>query len=84
MADAEALDKARRKLDDEFAEVQRSLGDVHVAYQAVVNAEAEDNLHDLLKVLEKAVKEARDGGIIGSGANDHRRALDSYLALKNA
>ena len=78
---SDELDKARAELQKEFEEVQASLGDVHVAYQAVNSAALTDNLHDLLKDLEKAAKEARDGGVIGSGANDHRRALKAYEEL---
>jgi len=78
---SDELAEARAELEKEFEEVQQSLGDVHVAYQAVNSAGAEDNLHDLLKTLEKAAKEARDGGVIGSGANDHRRALKRYQEL---
>lgn len=81
---AQELAKARKKLEGEFAEVRKSLGDVHIAYEAVTQAGPEDNLHDLLKALEKAAKEARDGGIIGSGANDHRRALKKYIELRDA
>jgi hypothetical protein len=40
-----------------------------------------DNLHDLSAELEGAVKHARDGGMLGSGANDHRRALKHYQGL---
>jgi|GEM_PF-1222850 len=80
---AQELAKARKNLDDEFVEVRKSLGDVHVAYEAVNQAEADDNLHDLLKALEKAAKEARDGGIVGSGANDHRRALKKYIDVRD-
>jgi hypothetical protein len=29
------------------------------------------------------VKEARDGGFVGSGANGHRRALKEYRELKD-
>ena len=29
------------------------------------------------------MKEVRDGGLIGSGANGHRRALKDYLELKD-
>lgn len=83
-AAAQALAKAREKLDKEYAEVRKSLGDVHIAYEAVTQATAEDNLHDLLKTLEKAAKEARDGGIIGSGANDHRRARKKYIELRDS
>jgi len=79
---SDELAEARQELENEYEEVRESLGDVHVAYQAVTNAGPEDNLHDLLRDLEKAAKEARDGGIVGSGANDHRRALNNYLELR--
>ena len=29
------------------------------------------------------MKEVRDGGLVGSGANGHRRALKDYLDLKD-
>jgi len=83
VAMSDELAEARAELEKEFNEVMESLGDVHVAYQAVNSAAPDDNLHDLLKVLEKAAKEARDGGVIGSGANDHRRALRNYQDLLN-
>ncbi len=70
------------KVEKEFIEVQESLGNVHVAYNAVLNAAAGDNVHDLLAELEKEVKAARDGGVIGSGANDHRRALKKFRELE--
>ena len=75
------LTEARQKLDKEFREVRESLGKVHIAYNEVMDPGPTDNLHDLLAELEKQVKAARDGGIIGSGANDHRRALKKYLEL---
>ncbi len=83
MSHEEDLAKARAKLDKEFAEVQESLGQVHVAFDAVRTASPEDNLHDLLKALEDAAKDARDGGIVGSGANAHRRALEKFLELRD-
>lgn len=72
------LTKAREKLDKEFAQFRESLGEVHVAFDAVLAAGPEDDVHDLLKTLEKAVGEARDGGLVGSGANGHRRALEKF------
>jgi hypothetical protein len=33
--------------------------------------------------LEDVVKEVRDGGVVGSGANGHRRALKEYQELKD-
>ncbi len=77
----EEIEAARAKLEAEHAEVMESLGEVWVAVEAVRNSEPTDNVHDLLKALEDATKEARDGGIIGSGANDHRRALKKFLEL---
>ena len=81
---SEELDDARKKLDSEFAQVRESLGEVHVAFNAVLDAEPTDDLHDLLLALEKAAADARDGGLIGSGANGHRRALKKYRELKES
>ncbi len=75
------VDEVRRKLDAEHAEVMESLGDVWVKVEAIKVSKPTDNLHDMLKDLEGAVKEARDGGVIGSGSNDHRRALKAYMEL---
>jgi hypothetical protein len=79
---AKSLEEARKKLDDEFGQVRRHLAKIHDSLDKVEKAGPEDDLHDLLKDLEKTVKEARDGGIIGSGANGHRRALKEYKELK--
>ncbi len=75
------VDEARRKLEDEHTEVMESLGDVWVKVEAIKVSKPTDNVHDMLKELEDAVKEARDGGVIGSGSNDHRRALKRYQEL---
>ena len=72
----------RAKLEAEYAKVREDLGEVHVAYEAVMAAGPEDDLHDLLKKLEKEVKEARDGGVAKSGANGHKRALQKWHSLK--
>ena len=79
----ESLDQARKRLDDEFGQVRRKLDKIHAALDKVEAAGPEDDLHGLLADLESTVKEVRDGGIVGSGANGHRRALKEYLALKN-
>lgn len=76
-------EKARKELDKEFAQVRESLGDVHVAFDAVLDAGPEDNLYDLLENLEDAAREARTGGLIGSGAKGHRRALKKYVEATN-
>jgi hypothetical protein len=79
---ADSLAEARKRLDDEFGQVRRHLEKIHKALDRVEAAGPEDNLHDMLNDLEKTVKEVRDGGVIGSGANGHRRALKHYLEVK--
>jgi hypothetical protein len=80
---ADNLAEARKRLDDEFGQVRRKLEKIHKSLDAVEAAGPEDDIHDLLHDLEKTVKEVRDGGVVGSGANGHRRALKEYLDLKN-
>ncbi|MGQ0826108.1 MAG: hypothetical protein ACT4OX_13945 [Actinomycetota bacterium] len=80
---AKSLEEARKKLDDEFGQVRRKLDNIHKALDKVEKAGPEDDLHDLLKDLEDNVKEVRDGGLMGSGANGHRRALKEYKELKD-
>jgi hypothetical protein len=79
---AEALEDARRKLDDEYGQVRRHLEKVHAALDRVDAAGPEDDLYDLLKDLEDVVKEVRNGGLVGSGAKGHKRALDDYRNRK--
>ena len=79
----DSLAEARKRLDDEFGQVRRKIEKVHKALDKVEAAGPEDDIHDLLADLEKTVKEVRDGGVVGSGANGHRRALKDYLELKN-
>jgi hypothetical protein len=79
----DSLAEARKRLDDEFGQVRRKIEKIHKALDKVEAAGPEDDLHDLLADLEKTVKEVRDGGVVGSGANGHRRALKDYLELKN-
>jgi hypothetical protein len=79
----DSLDEARKRLDDEFGQVRRKLEKIHKALDKVEAAGPEDDIHDLLADLESTVKEVRDGGVVGSGANGHRRALKQYLELKN-
>jgi hypothetical protein len=80
---AMTLDEARKKLDDEYGQVRRHLQKIHDALDKVEQAGPEDDLHGRLDELEKTVKEVRDGGVIGSGANGHRRALKDYLEIKD-
>jgi uncharacterized protein YaaR (DUF327 family) len=76
------LDDARKDLEKAYQKVREDLGEVHVAFEAVMAAGPEDDIHDLLKTLQDEVKEARDGGLLKSGANDHKRALKKYRDLQ--
>ena len=79
----ESLEQARKKLDDEFGQVRRKFKKIREKLDAVEAAGPEDDLHGLLADLESTVKEVRDGGVVGSGSNGHRRARKDYLDLKN-
>ena len=79
---AEGLDEARRKLDDEYGQVRRNVDRIHAALDRVDAAGPEDDLYGLLKDLEDVVKEVRNGGVVGSGAKGHKRALDNYRDRK--
>lgn len=79
---ADGLEDARRKLDDEFGQVRRHLDKVHAALDRVDAAGPEDDVYELLKDLEDVVKEVRTGGLIGSGAKGHHRALENYRERK--
>ena len=79
---AKTLEQAKKKLDDEYGQVRRKFDKIHTAFDRVISAGPEDDLYGRLKDLEKVVQEVRDGGIVGSGANGHRRALKEYEKLK--
>jgi hypothetical protein len=79
---AQTVEEAKRKLDDEYGQVRRKFDKIHTAFDRVISAGPEDDVYDRLKDLEKVVKEVRDGGVVGSGANGHRRALEEYEKAK--
>jgi hypothetical protein len=79
---AQSLEEARKRLDDEYGQVRRKLDNIHKALDEVDAAGPEDDVYGLLKDLENTVEEVRDGGIVGSGANGHRRALEDYRKAK--
>jgi len=79
---AEGLEEARRKLDDEYGQVRRNIDKIHAALDRVDAAGPEDSLYDLLKDLEDVVKEVRNGGVVGSGAKGHKKALENYRDRK--
>ncbi len=77
---SDATEKAKKDLDKAYEKVRNDLGHVFVAIEDVRNAEAEDDLYGYLEKLEDAVKDARTGGLIGSGAKKHRKAREKWLA----
>ena len=79
---SEDLDKARKRLEDEYGQVRRHLDKIRHALDDVEKAGPEDDVSELLETLEKRVHEVRTGGLIGSGAHGHHRALEDYRKLK--
>ena len=80
----EELREAREKVDKEFTAVKESLGDLYVAMEALRAAGPEDSLQDLLGAVEDAAKKARTGGVLGSGAKSHTKALKEWRELLEA
>lgn len=79
---AEGLEEARRKLDDEYGQVRRHLDRIHAAMDRIDASGPEDDIYELLKDLEDMVKEVRTGGVVGSGAKGHKKALENYRQRK--
>ncbi len=79
---AEGLEEARERLDDEYGQVRRHVDRIHSALDRVDAAGPEDDLYELLKDMEDVVKEVRTGGVVGSGAKGHKRALEEYRKRK--
>jgi hypothetical protein len=75
---AKDLNDLRKKLDDEYGQVRRHLDKIQDAFDKVQKAGPEDDLSSLLDKLESVVHEVRTGGIVGSGANGHKRALENW------
>lgn len=78
---SEEIDKARAKVESEYKKVAESVAEIHVAFHNVKNAGPEDDLYGLLDALEDTVHKARTGGMLGSGAKSHRKALEEYREL---
>jgi hypothetical protein len=72
------INEARKKLDDEYGQVRRKLDKIQDALDDVTKAGPEDDISGLLEKLEAVVKAVRTGGVVGSGAHGHRRALDDF------
>ena len=58
-----------------------SLGDLYVAVEAVKSAGLGDDIAGLLDNVQSEAKKARTGGVIGSGAKGHAKALKDYREL---
>ena len=78
MATDEEIADAHKKLEDEYRSVMGSLGDLYVAVEALKSAGLQDDIVGLLAGVEDAAKKARTGGILGSGAKAHDKALNHY------
>ena len=79
---SEELEKAQAKVHKEFRKVSERIADIHVAFHAVKDAGPEDDIYGLLDTLEDTVHKARTGGVMGSGAKGHRKALAEYREIQ--
>jgi hypothetical protein len=75
---ADDLEKAKKRLDDEYGQVRRRFDEIHERFDRVTTAQPGDDLEGLLKDLEKKVKEVRTGGLARHGANGYTRARKDY------
>ena len=75
---ADDLEKAKKRLDDEYGQVRRRFDEIHEKFDRVSNAQAGDDLEGLLKDLEDKVHEVRTGGLVRHGANGYTRARKDY------
>ena len=78
---ADDLEAARKEVEDEYRQVRKGLDRVREALGAVEQAGPYADVYDLMGRLEDTVKEARTGGVLGSGAKGHREALEKYRRL---
>jgi hypothetical protein len=78
------LEKAKKKLDDEYGQVRRRFDEIHERFDRVVSCGPEDDIEGALKELEDKVHEVRTGGALRHGANGHTRALKDYEEARSA
>lgn len=81
---ASDLEKAKKRLDDEYGQVRRRFDEIHERFDRVVSCGPEDDLAGKLKDLEDKVHEVRTGGVLRHGANGHTRALKKYQEARDA
>jgi hypothetical protein len=75
---AQSVEKARKRLEDEYGQVRRRFDEIHERFDRVSSAGPEDDLKGLLKDLERKVRRVRTGGLFRHGANGHARAVKRY------
>ena len=73
------LEDAEKNLLEKYEKVKEDLGRVFVAFEDLRNADAYADISSQLSELESVVKDVRTGGVIGSGANSHRRAREKWI-----
>jgi len=78
---ATVWEESREKLESEFAEIAERIPELHEAVDKVIAASPTDDIYAYLEELEDVVKDIRTGGLIGSGAKGHRKALARFREL---
>ena len=73
------LNEATEKLNEAYEAVREDLGRVFVAFDDLRAAGPTHDIHALLDTLEEVIKDVRTGGLVGSGANRHRRAREKWI-----
>ena len=81
MATEQEVKDAHSKVEKEYKQTMESLGDLYLAVEAVKSAGVHDDIAGLLDTVAKEAKKARTGGVIGSGAKGHARALNDYREM---
>ena len=72
---------ARKELEKEYAGIRKDLDKIREAMAEVEQAGPQDEIYELLGDLESAVSKVRKGGMLGSGAKAHRKALARFNEL---
>jgi hypothetical protein len=81
MATDEDIEKARNKVDKEFTDLQKDLAELWLKVDEIKTAGPTDDLYELIEELDKMVTKVRSGGVFGSGAKGHRKALEEWRKL---
>jgi len=81
---ADDIEKAKKRLDDEYGQVRRRFDEIHERFDRVSSCGPEDDIEGALKDLEKKVHEVRTGGLLRPGSNGFTRARKKYEKAKAA